>query len=390
VFHGRQHIRILRRSLALCLLVLGAQLASAGPAVAGGGTIRDGRDTKGVLDIAAVTYGSDSGQSISQSVRFHAPVSSRALKAPRAALVLAFDTNNDARADVLAAVMYANRALRTVVVKSSGKVIDVSRARRPDSRTITVTIPTRVFRDGGYRWTVLTVYKDRYGCRRGCVDTAPNRAPALFDFTPPLANLAVPALYSTAFNVQVQVGDRGFSGVRRWSLETRPVGQADWATIAAGSSASVVDVPRLGSEGATYEFRLSAVDFQGNESRTTRLVSVPIDDANPLLADAYTGLSWDTFANPGQRFFQNTVHRGWGSDVAFTYSFTGAYVAWLASSSGCCPGAHVSIDGGSPQTVTSSGERPFEQGGLAYGPHTIRITPADGPSFLEIDGIVTR
>src|SRR5262249_25574194 len=240
----------------------------------------------------------------------------------------AFDANNDFRADTLAVVVYAAGALRTVLANSHGKILDVSRAHRPDSRTIAVTFPSRVFRQGGYRWTVLTVYKDRAHCRRGCVDTAPNRVPALFDFTPPIANLAVPDPYnliatSTDFTVQVQVADRGFSGVRRWSLETRRAGSADWSTIAAGSSASVVDVPRLGSEGATYEFRLTAADAQGNVTTTTRLVSVPIDDANPLLAGAYTGVSWDTFATPGQRFFQNTVHRGLGSDVAFTYAFTG-------------------------------------------------------------------
>jgi len=393
MFHGRRD-QTARNAFALCLVVLGAQLASAGTARALDGAIRDGRDTKGALDIAGVSYASN-GSTVTQTVRFHAPVASRTLKAPHAALVFAFDANNDLRADTLAVVVYAAGALRTVLANSHGKILDVSRAHRPDSRTIAVTFPSRVFRQGGYRWTVLTVYKDRAHCRRGCVDTAPNRVPALFDFTPPIANLAVPDPYnliatSTDFTVQVQVADRGFSGVRRWSLETRPAGSADWSTIAAGSSASVVDVPRLGSEGATYEFRLTAADAQGNVTTTTRLVSVPIDDANPLLAGAYTGVSWDTFATPGQRFFQNTVHRGLGSDVAFTYAFTGTYFAWLGPSGNCCAGAHVSIDGGTPQTIAGGAYRLFEQADMPYGPHTVAITPGGNGDVLQIDAIVTR
>ena len=393
MLHGRRH-QTARNAFAVCLVVIGAQLASAGTARALDGAIRDGRDTKGALDIAGVSYASN-GITVTQTVRFHAPVASRSLKAPHAALVFAFDANNDFRADTLAVVVYAAGALRTVLANSHGKILDVSRAHRPDSRTIAVTFPSRVFRQGGYRWTVLTVYKDRAHCRRGCVDTAPNRVPALFDFTPPIANLAVPDPYnliatSTDFTVQVQVADRGFSGVRRWSLDTRPAGSADWSTIAAGSSASVVDVPRLGSEGATYEFRLTAADAQGNVTTTTRLVSVPIDDANPLLAGAYTGISWDTFATPGQRFFQNTVHRGLGSDVAFTYAFTGTYFAWLGPSGNCCAGAHVSIDGGTPQTIAGGAYRLFEQADMPYGPHTVAITPGGNGDVLQIDAIVTR
>jgi hypothetical protein len=392
VFHGRQR-KTARHAFALCLVVLGAQLASAGTAQALDGAIRDGRDTKGALDISGVSYASV-GSTVTQTVRFHAPVASRSLKVPHATLVFAFDSNNDFRADMLAVVVYADHALRTVLANSHGKILDVSRAQRPDSRTIAVTFPSRVFRQGGYRWTVLTVYKDRAHCRRGCVDTAPNRVPALFDFTPPIANLAVPDPYNllsttTDFTVQVQVADRGFSGVRRWALETHPAGSADWSTIAAGSAASIVDVPRVGSEGATYEFRLTAVDAQGNVTTTTRLVSVPIDDANPLLAGAYTGGSWDTLATPGQRLFQNTVHRGFGSDVAFTYSFTGTYFAWLGPGS-CCAGAHVSIDGGSPQGVDSNAYRLFEQADMPYGTHTVAITPGGNGSVLEIDAIVTR
>jgi len=65
-----------------------------------------------------------------------------------------------------------------------------------------------------------------------------------------------------------------------------------------------IDVPRSGSEGTTYEFRLTAVDKQRNVSSSTRLVSIPIDDANPLLAAAYGGGSWDAYLAGGNNLFQ--------------------------------------------------------------------------------------
>lgn len=394
MFHCRQQIRTIRRAAVLCLALVGAQLAWPGAAGAAGGTIRDGRDTKGALDIAAVSYASDGGANVTQTVRLYSPLRSRALKAPRATLAFAFDTNNDRRADLLAVVAFADGTLRTVLANANGKTLDISRARRPDSRTIEVTIPTRAFREGGYRWTVLTIYKDGGRCRRRCVDVAPNRLPALFDFTPPMTDLGVPDPYNlfsttTAFSVQARVVDKGFSRLRRWSLDERPAGQSGWATIAYGTAAGVTNVPITGSEGATYEFRLTASDAQGNVSISSRLVSIPIDDANPLLADAYTGGSWDAYVDPGSRLFQHSAHRATGPDSTFTYAFTGTYVAWL-STGGCCPRAHVSIDGGLPQTVTANGHRPFELGGLAYGRHTITISPADAVPGFEIDGIVTR
>jgi hypothetical protein len=247
---------------------------------------------------------------------------------------------------------------------------------------------------GGYKWAALTMYKDRKRCRRACVDTAPNRTPALFDYLPPTIDLGVPDPYNAAatttdFNVHVSVADK-VSGMKRWTLEQRAAGQTEWTTIASGTATARIDVPRSGSEGATYEFRLTAVDGQGNMASSTRLVSIPIDDANPLLAAAYGGGSWDAYLAGGSGLFENTAHRATGIDATFTYTFTGTYFAWL-SSRGTGPVARVSVDGGLPQEVTmNSNPRPFEVSGLAYGSHTIRIEPDPLRPGYVIDGIVVR
>ena len=384
------------RTLGIGIALLGAHLVLAGPAAASGGNIRDGRDTKGPLDLASVSYGNiANGQIVTHTVRFYAPVRSRAFASSRAILALAFDTNLDGRPDRLAFAVYANRQLRTVVADLKGKILNVSAATRPDSRSITMKIFSQFLGStGGYKWTALTMYKDQRRCRRGCADTAPNRTPILFDYLPPTIDLGVPDPYNAAatttdFNVHLSVADR-VSGLKSWTLEQRTAGQTDWSTVATGTATARLDIPRSGVEGATYEFRLTAVDKQSNVSSSTRLVSIPIDDANPLLAAAYGGGSWDAYVAGGNGLFKNTAHRATGTDATFTYTFTGTYFAWL-SSAGTGPIARVSVDGALPQDVTmNANRRPFEVSGLAYGSHTIRIEPDFFHPGYEIDGIVVR
>jgi len=384
----------------MCFAFVGVHVAW--PAVAGatgssGGTINDARrDVKGPLDIASVGYATvGGGQLVTHTVRLYSPFPSRSLKAPQAILGFAFDTDGDKRNDRIAVVFFADHALRAALAESDGHILSVVRARRPNSRTISVTFPSRAFGElGGYRWTALTLYKDRGRCRRTCVDIAPGRGMRLFDFTPPTIGVDSLDPYNffaitPDYKFHLKVGDKGFSGVRSWLLEKRSTGQTDWSTVAKGSDAVDWAIPQQGTEGSTYEYRITAVDKQGNESVTTKLVSIPIDDASPLLAGAYAGGPWDAYENPGYQLFQHTAHRSaWPSSV-FMYSFTGSYVAWL-SNGGCCPKARVSIDGGFPQSVTVANSwKPFERGDLIYGPHTIRIE-VDGEPGFEIDGIVTR
>jgi hypothetical protein len=384
------------RTLGIGIALLGAHLALAGPAAASGGNIKDGRDTKSPLDVASVSYGRiGDGQIVTHTVHFYKPVRSRAFASSRAILGFVLDTDLDGRPDRLAVVVFANRQLRTVVADSRGKILNVSAATRPNSRSVTVKIATPFLGStGGYRWSVLTMYKDRARCRRSCVDTAPNRTSVLFDYLPPTLDLGVPDPYNafattTEFNVHVSVAEK-VSGLKRWTLEQRAAGQTEWSTIASGTAIARIDVPRSGSEGATYEFRLTAVDKQGNVSSSTRLVSIPIDDANPLLAAAYGGGSWDAYLAGGNQLFQNTAHRASGIDATFTYSFTGTYFAWL-SPLGSGPVARVSVDGGLPREVTvNNNRRPFELSDLANGSHTIKIEPDPLRPGYQIDGIVVR
>jgi hypothetical protein len=387
---GRQHIR----ALAIGIALVGALLASAGPAEAASGSIKDGRDGKSKLDVASVSYSRAADRSLTHTIRFHSPVQSRLLKEKGNLLAFAFDTDGNRKADRVGVVLWADGALRGGVVDTKGRLLALARVRRPNSRSIAVTIPGRALDvNGGYRWILLSEYKARGRCRKGCLDAVPNGGPALFDFTAPLIDIRVPdlaALPSTAYAVHVGTRDPGFSGLRKWTLEFRTAGQTEWTMIGEVEGRPGAEIPLAGTEGTTYEFRLSAVDKAGNRSTTTRLFTMPIDDASPLLAGAYSG-RWDAVVNPSPLLFMGTFHRSDSTDATFTYSFTGTYVAWLAATS-CCTSVNVSIDGGPPQRVMVTGQRkPFERADLHYGPHTLTIAvpPGSSPGF-SIDAVVSR
>jgi hypothetical protein len=386
----RQHIR----ALAIGLALLGALLASANPAAAASGSIKDGRDAKGKLDVASVGFSRAADRSLTHTIRFHSPIESRLLREKGNLLAFAFDTDGNKKADRIGVVLWADGALRGGVVDSKGRLLALTRVRRPSSRTIAVTIPGRALDlNGGYRWVLLSEYKDRSRCRKGCLDAVPNGAPALFDFTAPLIDIRVPDLTAqptTAFTVHVGTRDLGFSGLRKWTLEFRTAGQTQWTTIGEVEGRTEADIPLAGTEGTTYEFRLTAVDKAGNRSTTTRLFTMPIDDASPLLAGAYGG-RWEAVANPSSQLFMGTFHRSDSTDATFTHTFTGTYVAWLAATS-CCTSVNVSIDGGLPQTVTANGQRkPFERSDLSPGRHTLTISPTPGsPPGFTVDAIVSR
>jgi hypothetical protein len=384
----RQHIR----ALAIGLALVGAYLASAGPASAASGSIKDGRDAKGKLDVASVSYSRAADRSLTHTIRFHAPVQSRLLKDNL--LAFAFDIDGNRKTDRIGVVLWADGALRGGVVDNKGRLLALARVRRPNSRSIATTIPGRALDlNGGYRWVLLSEYKDRGRCKKGCLDAVPNGAPALFDFTAPLIDIRVPDLSaqpSTAFTVHVGTRDPGFSGLRKWTLEFRTVGQTEWTTIGEVEGRTEADVPLAGTEGTTYEFRLTAVDKAGNRSTTTRLFTMPIDDASPLLAGAWRG-RWDAVVNPSPLLFMGTFHRSDSTDATFTYSFTGTYVAWLAGTA-CCTSVNVSIDGGPPQLVMVTGQRkPLERSDLPPGRHALTISlPPGSPPGFTIDAIVSR
>ena len=124
----RSHIR----ALAIGLALVGALLASADPAAAASGSITDGRDAKGKLDVASVSYSRAADRSLTHTIRFRSPVESRLLKGNNL-LAFAFDTDGNKKADRIGVVLWADGALRGAVLDTKGRLLALARVRRPNS-----------------------------------------------------------------------------------------------------------------------------------------------------------------------------------------------------------------------------------------------------------------
>jgi hypothetical protein len=135
----------------------------------------DGRDTRGPLDIVSVGHRHDGHGDLVHAVRTSRPFSSRLLSNGNGVL-LAFDTNGDAKPDRLATVFWIRGALRGAVVDGRGRAIEPLGVSRPDSRTIAIRVTASSLGFPiQYRWLAVTTFRGKPGCNKACIDIAPNR-----------------------------------------------------------------------------------------------------------------------------------------------------------------------------------------------------------------------
>jgi hypothetical protein len=141
-------------------------------------------------------------------------------------------------------------------------------------------------------------------------------------------------------------------------------------------------------QGVSYFIRVVARDGHGNATTSAeRPVTVPLDDAS---AGTYEALGGTT---PVGTPFLNTLHTTSDPGAAFTLSFLGSSVGWIAPGGGLGT-ATVTIDGGSSEVVdvsVASGDRVvvYQKGGLnPVNPYTIVIAYQTGT--IAIDALVVR
>jgi hypothetical protein len=71
------------------------------------------------------------------------------------------------------------------------------------------------------------------------------------------------------------------SGIQSWSVQARQVGSATWTTVASGTGRGAKSPDIVGVEGTRTDYRVVAVDRQGNKRISpSRRVYIPIDDAD--------------------------------------------------------------------------------------------------------------
>ena len=274
-------------------------MALASPGLASSVKRSDPNDTSGPLDLSGVVarhvQGGTSFEIKTQGGFTNADLGAQPAN-PGGYFEVGLDTNFDHRYNYFAEVRIFSGHLGGILFTRSGDLVDQHlKTSRVSARAVKVTVPhSQINPKGSLRFGVLSTYLAApCSIQHPCSDRLPNRAPhqlILEDFTAPTIDLSLPN-YSTkssatlTFPVSFSVkDDRHGSGVKAWTLQQKEVGTSNWVRVKKGSGHTpTVDV--TGQEGATYDFRVRAVDRQGNKRVSgIQTTSVPFDDRNALLA----------------------------------------------------------------------------------------------------------
>ena len=278
------------RALALCMVVA-STLTAVAPVPAGASGIykTDGNDVAGPLDLASVRLTPISGGDRFQ-VRTLASFTAAQLDGDDGWIEVDFDTNADRQYESWVVVYYYKGKLYAVAGHANDAVRNLP-VRRVDSRTVSFDVPHRFVAPYSYDFAALSIWRAS-PCSRSnpCVDAIPNKYPLLrHDFSAPLVNFIDRPLVSSdasvtlTFPVTFRVKDDKYgSGVKRWAFKVRAVGDP-WVTTDSGT-ANLATVQVIGAEGVVYEYRVKAVDRQGNTRTVGDYVTVvPFDDRNAAL-----------------------------------------------------------------------------------------------------------
>jgi hypothetical protein len=283
----------MRRLIALIALAT-AIMATASPVMANVITRKDGNDTRGPLDLAAVQVSHAKGGHVFKMTTL-APFTNAEANAKNGFFQILLDTNADRRPNYLIDVFYAAGHFRGVLFKPNGTVITFRlKAARASSKAVMVTLPlAKIAQKGSYDFAALSFYRGS-PCSKSnpCVDAIPNRFPLIrHDYTAPTIIWGAVPTYSTdasatlTFPAQFSVHDDIYgSGVKSWTLQRRAVGASTWVSVKTGTALNPT-VQVAGEEGTTYDLRIVAVDRQKNKrSSTTKRTFVPYDDRNLIFA----------------------------------------------------------------------------------------------------------
>jgi hypothetical protein len=281
----------MRRLIALIALVT-IITATASPVMANVITRKDGNDTRGPVDLAAVQVSHVKGGHVFKLITL-APFTNTEVNAKNGFFQVLLDTNADRRPNYLIDVFYAAGRFRGVLFKPNGTVLTFRlRASRVSSKAVKVTLPmAKIAQKGSYDFAALSFYRGSPCSKQNpCVDAIPNRFPLIrHDFTAPTIIWGTVPTYSTdvsatlTFPVPFSVHDDIYgSGVKSWTLQRRAVGTSAWVGVKTGTALNPT-VQVAGEEGTTYDLRIVAVDRQKNKRTSpAKRTSVPYDDRNIL------------------------------------------------------------------------------------------------------------
>jgi hypothetical protein len=341
-------------------LVLTAALAM--PSAAAGGTMifrTDGNDTPGPLDLASLRLTPIDGGDRFQ-LKTQAKFTTSQLNGKSGWFELGIDTNADRDPNFIVFVYYYNGKLFALLVRGSTLLRHLP-VHRVDKRTVSFDLKhSALVGKDSYDFVALSIWKGT-PCSKSkpCVDGIPNRYPLIrHDFTAPTIDLGDPIVFTTddsaelPFGISFKVRDDEFgSGVKAWRFQSRDHGTTSWTLIQSGTTKSpTVHVP--GTEGLTYDYRVIAVDKQGNKRTTkARTATVPFDDRNAMFQ--YTTGAPTLNDGVTSAFLGTTSSLPSTATLTATITLSGQYVCLIGAPTPAGTHAHIvlSVDGSYEATL---------------------------------------
>ncbi len=315
-----------RRSWRQLLLVgIGLMLVSgvmgAGPAAAHNSTRNDGNDSPGKLDLRSVSV-SHTSSAVVHKVKTYDAWTPRSL-GNDSFFIIQIDKNNTVEGDYerCAFIFYTNR-LRGSLTNCGSQFIQYLPVAKVSGTVAKITIP-KSQTGNVYWWAVASRWDGPAPCRQGCVDFTPNAFPdMLHDMILPVVTLTPTPLRvwesstTPQFNFPFSVSD-AHAGIQSWVVQRREVGSASWTFVSQGSRGGSKNPEVTGVEGTRFDYRVVAVDKQGNQRIRFRRVYIPTDDDAPNVAAG--------FSVPPTTATDATAFGGTYSDMSsgtFTYTWT--------------------------------------------------------------------
>ena len=170
-------------------LALGAVISLAPSSLAEHSNVRDRNDVQGRLDLRAVDM--RDGPPRRWILKTHKAFSANRIF-DRGYLLVYFDTYGTKRFDYYVLLRPNRHKIVGELFKDRKDAKDeqlaTTKVRKPGKRSVVTTVPFREMRKGEaaltYRWHARTLYSGR-GCRRVCIDRAPNARSVEEPFLPP-------------------------------------------------------------------------------------------------------------------------------------------------------------------------------------------------------------
>jgi hypothetical protein len=384
----------MRRLIALIALAT-VITATTSPVMANVITRKDGNDTRGPLDLAAVQVSHATGGHVFKMITL-APFTNTEANAKNGFFLVLLDTNADRRPNYLIDVFFAAGHFLGVLFKPSGTVLTYRlKAVRVSSKAVEVTLPlSKIAQKGSYDFAALSFYRASPCSKQSpCVDAIPNRFPLIrHDYTPPrIIWGSVPTYSSDAsatltFPAPFSVHDDIYgSGVKSWTLQRRAVGTSVWVGVKTGAALNPT-VQVVGEEGTTYDLRIVVVDRQKNKSvSTTKRTSVPYDDRN-LLFGYSSSVQNDGVPEAFQGTTSSVPQTG---TITFTMPFDASDVCIVGGpTTGSVANASFSAGGGILSEDGSTAARAHSCVGVSVSSGTMVTFTVSSAEPFVFDGII--